>query len=552
MKKMKVLIALVLAIFVLVACTHNPVGTTTVPGTTGQDSTTAPTKRPIFTIPTEPVPDPVITELYLPAEVDNPDNLPVLQWVCLSDGFVLDPDRLWREDAMVELNQMLADKNMPFRVQIQILFSDQRMDYPKWFSVPEAQEAMENADLIWGHMQSAEMQQYLMPITQYIGGTAEPSLENLVAHALNWSVGTVDGQIYGAPLEVLQSITVGWRVDPAFLAKYDLKPEDFQKAGLEPDALFAQIYSKNGKMPFLRVDTNGFAVDGMTDACRPIALMPFLDTYHLVGSCFAVDYSGGAPRVINYLESGAVRSYHAALMRYQEAGYTKDTPSPVQLYSYNADHICEVYGNIYIPVTEPVYTYTAPGHYITGIAAGTEHKEDVLSLLSLIADDEAFQMQLFYGKEGRDYAIEDGEYILLEDENGASYSLSCLLSISRFCGLYNSYGYVEAWGTIPMPTKNGMDELETYRALIDSSFVCCPITFDYTGLEEELSALEKEMELYFTRFLKAEESGNKLPMDEGGYDQMLQAFKAAGGDRIQAELQRQLDAWLAENPDWNK
>ena len=25
-----------------------------------------------------------------------------------------------------------------------------------------------------------------------------------------------------------------------------------------------------------------------------------------------------------------------------------------------------------------------------------------------------------------------------------------------------------------------------------------------------------------------------------------------GGDRIQAELQRQLDAWLAENPDWNK
>jgi hypothetical protein len=23
-------------------------------------------------------------------------------------------------------------------------------------------------------------------------------------------------------------------------------------------------------------------------------------------------------------------------------------------------------------------------------------------------------------------------------------------------------------------------------------------------------------------------------------------------DRIQAELQRQLDAWLAENPDWNK
>ena len=41
-------------------------------------------------------------------------------------------------------------------------------------------------------------------------------------------------------------------------------------------------------------------------------------------------------------------------------------------------------------------------------------------------------------------------------------------------------------------------------------------------------------------------------MDEGGYDQMLQAFKAAGGDKIQAELQRQLDEWLKANPDWNK
>ena len=33
---------------------------------------------------------------------------------------------------------------------------------------------------------------------------------------------------------------------------------------------------------------------------------------------------------------------------------------------------------------------------------------------------------------------------------------------------------------------------------------------------------------------------------------MLAEIKAAGGDVIQAELQRQLDEWLAQNPDWNK
>jgi hypothetical protein len=33
---------------------------------------------------------------------------------------------------------------------------------------------------------------------------------------------------------------------------------------------------------------------------------------------------------------------------------------------------------------------------------------------------------------------------------------------------------------------------------------------------------------------------------------MLSDLKAAGSDKILAELQRQLDAWLAENPDWSK
>ena len=40
--------------------------------------------------------------------------------------------------------------------------------------------------------------------------------------------------------------------------------------------------------------------------------------------------------------------------------------------------------------------------------------------------------------------------------------------------------------------------------------------------------------------------------DPEAYDEFLQKVKDAGGDKIQAELQRQLDAWLAENPDWNQ
>ena len=41
-------------------------------------------------------------------------------------------------------------------------------------------------------------------------------------------------------------------------------------------------------------------------------------------------------------------------------------------------------------------------------------------------------------------------------------------------------------------------------------------------------------------------------MSAENYDAMLGQIRDAGGDEILAELQRQLDAWLAENPNWDK
>ena len=49
---------------------------------------------------------------------------------------------------------------------------------------------------------------------------------------------------------------------------------------------------------------------------------------------------------------------------------------------------------------------------------------------------------------------------------------------------------------------------------------------------------------------ETEEDETRHRMTPEYYDQMLAEIKAAGGDKIQAELQRQLDAWLAENPGW--
>lgn len=61
-------------------------------------------------------------------------------------------------------------------------------------------------------------------------------------------------------------------------------------------------------------------------------------------------------------------------------------------------------------------------------------------------------------------------------------------------------------------------------------------------MDEELAAMRNIMREYFPGF-------SCLTADE--YNQMLQELKTAGSDIIQSELQKQLDAWLIQNPDWN-
>ena len=61
---------------------------------------------------------------------------------------------------------------------------------------------------------------------------------------------------------------------------------------------------------------------------------------------------------------------------------------------------------------------------------------------------------------------------------------------------------------------------------------------------KELLSIGKVMGNYYYMFTTPD-------MTEEMYDQMLQDMKDAGSEKVIAELQRQLDAWLAEHPDWN-
>ena len=150
-------------------------------------------------------------------------------------------------------------------------------------------------------------------------------------------------------------------------------------------------------------------------------------------------------------------------------------------------------------------------------------------MLSLIAEDEEFRMQLLYGKEGRDYTFDaKGNYQVIKQEDGSRYSMSFLSPWSYFSGIDDSLLQYE-----------GMTTLETYLEMIENAEAYYAVPIDFSGLREERKAVEYACQLYFYRF---------ADLTDEEYAKMLQKIADAGGTKIMTELQRQLDAWVKANP----
>jgi len=286
--------------------------------------------------------------------------------------------------------------------------------------------------------------------------------------------------------------------------------------------------------------------------------------YQRVGYCFGIDYSSGMPEIVNLYASDPVRATWEAYARYQQAGYTMKPPIreekcfsriKVSFAPLKADwvHTLNWYDEAEytaIPVTDTVFAAVYPEGFMSGVAAVSQHKEEAVQLLNLIAEDEEFRMGLLFGKEGRDYEIKNGYYKITIGEDGSYYSMNVLSPLSYFCGLTaevtDNMSSSLACGTDVgfdfYPAKEGKTRQESRIENLNSvTYIERPIFFDYSGLEKELAGIEAVCRKYF------EMSAEKVAAQ---YDQMLQEFEAAGSEKIIAELQRQLDAWLAEHPDW--
>ena len=532
---------------------------------------------------------------YLPEKVENPDNLPVLNWLCLTDATMGGgPDRVWSEEAAEQLNQMLADRNMPFRLQF-ILLTRESSKGKAWLELESVQKLLAEADLVNGNLTSAEMKKYLTPITEYATGDAQPSLENAAPYRQFWDAATVGGQIYGIRAgRPAQPSAMGWMIDKTAMESWGMSAEDFQgKSFWEMDDVFARIYEANGNVPFL-LSYDGSGIESVPN--NPAVVAEFYPAmvkpltsgrYQPIGAFYALDYGQEHPSVVNLLETDYIRSFQEAVLRYTDAGYVTDDAAK-NLISYcdiRTDTLCSDEANVYVPV-EPVYTVTQRGGYVSGIAATTKYKSEALSLLALIADDEAFRTHLFYGKEGQDFTVSSsGIYSMTfhkdpggDEKKAICYNMDFLSTLSYYSGM-TSDRYAEDDTFIYAPnTRHDNDKLvpgktllEVHQGMLQNACSRYPyaasgadestLSFDFSSLLQEVDAIKAVYEKYVQDYVntedieddpETEEDETRHRMTPEYYDQMLAEINAAGGDKIQEELQRQLDEWLEKNPEWNK
>ena len=530
MKKVYRILALALMLLMLSGCGNN--GGNQIIG--GNNS---PTEEPESTANVQ----------YIPKRVKGSKKLPVLKFVCVLDSRSIlgkDPRKTCQEKVVKAVNQHLRKANAGFQIQM-VIITGVDMNYGMGldcFEDSRVQEETADADLLYADFFPERMTEYLEPITSYISGSNAP-LTNAVPHESLWFQTTLDGSVYSLPYRSNSPNATGWIVKAEVLDKCGLTPEDFQREYWEMDDVFARIYEIYGTS-FMMIREDNYSLprlDGHICSIPDNVTNEFENNLGFVISCYGIDVNGDKPTVVNILDTEYIKQLQQATPRYTAAGYTfPNSIIKTDLLTYNVVYTEKPMlrdGKWYIPVGQRWNRYQLYG-FMTGIAKNSEHKEEALSFLQLLSEDTRLRDLLCFGEEGVNYTLEDGVGVPIEEKR---HDLSFLTPMADF-GSFDTWNWR---GLNRFKVEEGEDALEVYRRIMDSSQTLCPLDyrywFDFTDLEDEIEAVNDVVQLEGASFSK------KTPEE---YETWMQEIRDAGGDVIQAELQRQLDEWLAQNPGW--
>jgi len=278
--------------------------------------------------------------------------------------------------------------------------------------------------------------------------------------------------------------------------------------------------------------------------------------YDPIGNGLVVDTSNPVPEVLIFSETDAYREAAQMIRDWYEAGYApsdialwaeQDAAWQAEQYAVRVSDLVKPGGDAEIQarwgiattsvaIAEPVLTTAGVIATLNGVSYTSEHPELAVQFLGLLNTDPVFYNLFSKGIEGTHWEWADEESLLIQPANGAGSFGDTGYAPNTdwmFGNVFNSY-YTD-------PTQVGA---WTATAELNRNARPSPIlgfTFDGSEVETEIASVSAVLQEY------GDPLGSGLVDVDEGITTLNQALQDAGIETIRAEVQRQIDEWLASN-----
>ncbi|MFC5405871.1 ABC transporter substrate-binding protein [Cohnella soli] len=342
----------------------------------------------------------------------------------------------------------------------------------------------------------------------------------------------VDGKNYGIPANKELPAQEVWRFNKNILDQDKLSIENIRTLeSLEP--LLKAVKEKNpGITPFQVDKTFG----------------PYVPYDYLVEKFpLAVKLGDTSYKVVNVLDTPEMKQALATMHKYYKAGYIPTEAATLESSSDAmatgkwfvdkattqpfADNIWSTsYG--YPIVSTPqsdalIYNWSVMGS-MQAISANSKHKEKAMEFLNLLNTDPVLRNMVDSGIEGVHFKKTEGDYMenLPESKN---YDMPTF-----------SLGNVMLTYLNPGDPANKWEEFKKYNAS-GKPATLLGFNFDPSPVSNEIAAVQNAKEAFWAPLMTGSvDPATYLP-------KAIDKLNAAGLGKIQAEAQKQLDAWKAAN-----
>ncbi|MCU6712963.1 ABC transporter substrate-binding protein [Paenibacillus sp. J5C_2022] len=342
----------------------------------------------------------------------------------------------------------------------------------------------------------------------------------------------VDGKNYGIPANKELPAQEVWRFNKGLLDKHNLSMDG--------------IYSLESLEPLLK------QIKELEPGVAPLAVdktfgpyLPF--DYVIEAMPFAVPLDSTDYKIVNILETDEMKNTLATMHKYYKAGYipteaaTKDSLTDLQAtgkwfadkatsqpFADNLWSQSTGYPIVSTPQSEPyIYNWSVMGS-LQAISANSEYPEKAMEFLNLLNTDPVLRNMVDSGIEGVHYK-KVSENVMENLPESKNYDMPTF-----------SLGNVMLNYLNPADPENKWEEFKKFNDA-GKPAPLLGFNFDPTSVTTELAALSNVKEEFWTALM----TGTVDP--EEYLPKATDKFKAAGMDKVMAEMQKQLDEWVAAN-----